>query len=101
MATTLVAYVLLASFFVTEKRLRQGVDAESLCPGDSDRGSTRGVAGFFGVALGAVLVAPLLNLIPLGRLPAFSGWTGIALMIAGIALRSWANAVLGPYYTRT
>jgi protein-S-isoprenylcysteine O-methyltransferase Ste14 len=29
------------------------------------------------------------------------GWVGIGLMVGGIALRFWANQVLGRFYTRT
>ena len=101
--TTLLAYVLLALFFVTEGRLRQGSEAKRLDSRESDRASTRLIGAYFGVALLALLLAPLLNLIPRGRLghPSLTGWAGIVIMVGGIALRWWANQTLGAYYTRT
>jgi protein-S-isoprenylcysteine O-methyltransferase Ste14 len=103
MATTLLAYLLTILFLVTEGRLRQSSEARSLDATEPDRGSTRLIGVFFGLACGALLLAPLLNLIPLGRVrhPTLTGWVGIAIMLAGIALRVWANRVLGAYYTRT
>ena len=100
--TTLLAYALLALFLVTEGRLRQGSEAKRLDSGESDRASTRLIGAYFGVALLALLLAPLLNLIPRGRLgPSLTGWAGIVIMVGGIALRWWANQTLGAYYTRT
>ena len=101
--TTLLAYVLLGLFLVTEGRLRQGSEAKRLDSGESDRASTRLIGAYFGVALLALLLAPLLNLIPRGRLdhPSLTGWAGIVIMVGGIALRWWANQTLGAYYTRT
>jgi len=103
MATTLLAYLLVASFLVTEGRLRQSSEAKSLEPSASDRGSTYLIGAYFGVACVALLIAPLLNHIPRGRLghAAFAGWAGIVSMVGGIALRFWANRALGAYYTRT
>jgi protein-S-isoprenylcysteine O-methyltransferase Ste14 len=103
MATTLLAYLLVASFLVTEGRLRQSREAKSLQPSASDRGSTYLIGAYFGVACVALLIAPLLNHIPRGRLghAAFAGWAGIVIMVGGIALRFWANRALGAYYTRT
>jgi protein-S-isoprenylcysteine O-methyltransferase len=49
------------------------------------------------------MLAPLLNRIEVARLdPGFPvGWVGFALMPAGLALRCWAHAVLGRFYTST
>ena len=103
MATTLLAYLLVASFLLTEGRLRQSSEARSLEPTPSDRGSTRLIGAYFGVACVALLIAPLLNLIPRGHLghPALTGWAGIVIMVGGMSLRFWANRALGAYYTRT
>jgi len=103
MATTLLAYLLTLLFLVTEGRLRQSSDARSLDATASDRGSTRLIGVYFGVACVALLLAPLLNLIPLGNVghATLIGRVGIVIMVAGIALRFWANRVLGAYYTRT
>ena len=58
---------------------------------------------YFAVACVALLLAPLLNLIPLGQVghTTLTGWVGIVIMVAGITLRFWANRTLGAYYTRT
>jgi len=103
MATTLLAYLLVAAFLLTEGRLRQSSEARSLEPGASDRGSTRLIGAYFGVACVARVIAPLLNGLPRGHLghPALAGWAGILTMVGGIALRFWANRALGAYYTRT
>ena len=103
MATTLFAYLLVASFLFTEGRLRQSSEAKSLASSPSDRGSTRLIGAYFGVACVALLIAPLLNLVPRGHLghAGLTGWAGIVIMVGGIALRFWANRALGAYYTRT
>lgn len=96
------AYGLIGSFMVIERLLRQGKEAKSMEEGPTDRGSTRSIGAAFGAALLALLVAPLLNRVKLGRLrsQAFS-WSGIVAMLAGLALRIWASRVLGSFYTRT
>jgi len=47
MATTLLAYLLVAAFFVTEGRFRRGAAAKSLESSESDRGSTRVLGAYF------------------------------------------------------
>jgi len=101
--TIFLAYLLVAVFLITEGPLRQSSEARSLEAHESDRGSTRLIGAFFGVACLALLVAPLLNVVPLGRLdrPGLTGWVGIGFMVGGLAFRVWANRALGAYYTRT
>jgi protein-S-isoprenylcysteine O-methyltransferase Ste14 len=102
MRPLLVAYSLIGSFFVVERLLRQGESAMSLQEGPADRGSTRAIGSAFGLALLALLVAPLLNRLQLGRfLSETSAWGGIAVMLSGLTLRLWAIRVLGAFYTRT
>ena len=97
-----VAYSLIGCFFVVERLLRKGKDARSLKEGLADRGSTRAVGTAFGLALLALLVAPLLNWIKLGSIRSkTSAWGGIGAMLAGLVLRIWAIRVLGSFYTRT
>src|SRR5215470_5682050 len=97
-----VAYGLLGSFFVVECLLRQGEGAKSFQEGRADRGSTRAVGGAFGLTLLVLLVAPLLNGRGIGRLRGERvAWGGVGAMVAGLALRIWANRVLGSFYTRT
>jgi hypothetical protein len=63
-----VAYSLVGSFFVVERLLRQGENARSMQEGSADRGSTRAIGSAFGLALLALLVAPLLNRLRIGCL---------------------------------
>jgi protein-S-isoprenylcysteine O-methyltransferase len=97
-----VAYSLIGCFFVVERLLRRGENARSLQEGQADRGSTRAVGAAFGLALLALLLAPLLNRLRVGRLLSETwAWSGIAAMLAGLVLRIWAIRVLGAFYTRT
>jgi protein-S-isoprenylcysteine O-methyltransferase len=101
--TNLLAYALLGIFFASERRLRQGRPAQSLEAGAADRHSTRAIGGALLVSMLSLLLAPGLN--RLGRmrmtLRPTVGWAGLAMMASGIALRTWANTVLGASYTRT
>jgi protein-S-isoprenylcysteine O-methyltransferase len=103
MVTTVIAYALLALFFVLEGLLRQGREARSLEAGPSDRGSTLWVGRAFLVAILALLLAPLLNAWGVGALEGsrYLAWLGVLLMSGGIALRVWASRTLGRFYTRT
>lgn len=97
-----IAYCLIGCFFVVERLLRQGKDARSLQEGQADRGSTRAIGEAFGLALLALLVAPLLNKMRLGRIRNKTlAWGGIVAMLVGLVLRIWAVRVLGSFYTRT
>src|SRR5262245_34867834 len=103
MLTTLIAYLLLASFLVLQRRLRQGAEARSLEALAEDRGSTRLLGVAFTACAVTLLAAPFLNWAGLGRAARAElvGWTGVGVMLAGLALRVWAQAVLGRYYTST
>ena len=97
-----IAYGLLGFFFVTEPLLRQGKAASSLQEDPTDRGSTRLIGATFGLALIALLVAPLLNRWRVGHFRSKRlAWSGIMAMLAGLALRIWASRVLGAFFTRT
>jgi protein-S-isoprenylcysteine O-methyltransferase Ste14 len=96
------AYGLIGSFMVIERLLRQGKEAKSFEEGQADRGSTRTIGAAFGTALLALLIAPLLNRMKLGRIGnQTSAWSGIVIMLAGLSLRIWASRILGSFYTRT
>jgi protein-S-isoprenylcysteine O-methyltransferase len=103
MLTNVVSYLLIGSFLVLQRVLRQGEQARSLRPNPEDKGSTRLMGRAFGFSLLALLLAPLLNAFEVAHLdlPGLVGWVGIALMLGGLALRCWANAVLGRFYTST
>ncbi len=102
MITLLIGYGLIVLFVVLERRGRQGEEAKSMDRGASDRRSTLLLGAGYGVCFVIVLLAPVLNLLhvaPTGSDPA--GWAGVAIAASGIALRLWANRVLGQFYTRT
>ncbi len=102
--TTVIAYLLVATFFIAERRLRRGQEATTLHASDVDRRSTQWVGRSFGLALVSILVAPLLSLIKIGAISwhaTLLGWGGVAIMLLGLALRVWAASVLGAFYTRT
>jgi protein-S-isoprenylcysteine O-methyltransferase Ste14 len=100
--STYVAYGLVACFLGLERLTRQGQEATSLEFGPFDRGSTRLLGIAFLVAVLTLLVAPVLNAFQFGAMAWTAvGWVGIGLMIGGLALRFWANRVLGRFYTRT
>lgn len=102
MRPTGVAYSLIGCFFVVERLLRRGKAARSLEEGQADRGSTRAIGAAFGLALLAVIAAPLLNRINIGHIRHKPlAWSGIVAMLAGLVLRVWALRVLGSFYTRT
>jgi protein-S-isoprenylcysteine O-methyltransferase len=103
MLTTLVAWSLLVSFLVLQRVLRRGGQARSLQPPPADRGSTRLLGAAFGLGLLALAAAPVLNAYGVADLdlgPAV-GWVGVAVLVVGLGLRLWSQAVLGRYYTST
>ncbi len=100
--TTLLAYLEIALFLFTEGRLRTGEASKSLEQGAFDQNSTRRIGQAFFTAGMALLAAPLLNWIGVGRLRAPElGWLGLVIGLLGMGLRAWANRTLGKFYTRT
>jgi protein-S-isoprenylcysteine O-methyltransferase Ste14 len=102
MTTTVLAYLLIACYFVMERLLRKGKQALNLQPGASDRSSSRiiWICGLLSIVL--VLLAPILNIDQLGNLSnAYLAWAGLLLMFSGLSLRYWSAKVLGEFYTRT
>ncbi len=87
--TTLLAYLLIGVFLYIDRHARQGPEARSLARGQYDRGSTPLVAIAFAVSVLALLAAPLLNQLQLGRFPlaTWTGWMGIVLMGLSLVLR--------------
>jgi len=103
MLTTVVSYLLIGSFLVLQRVLRRGEQARSLRPNQEDRGTTRIIGLAFGFSILALILAPLLNHFEVAHLDlGFPvGWVGVTLMLGGLALRRWANGVLGRFYTST
>ena len=102
MLSTVAAYGLIGCFLGMERLARKGQEAKSLESGPFDRGSTRLLGGAFLATTITLLLAPVLNALQIGASGApVVGWVGIGLMLGGMALRFWANQVLGRFYTRT
>jgi protein-S-isoprenylcysteine O-methyltransferase Ste14 len=97
MLQTILAYALIGFFFAIERNLRQGQEANRLERGTFDRGSTMVI----GVSFMLTLLSLLMGLVLPQSLPAVVRWSGLALMIGGLALRGWSLRTLGRFYTRT
>jgi protein-S-isoprenylcysteine O-methyltransferase Ste14 len=82
------------AFFAVDARLRKGDAARSFLTGAADRGTSAAL----GLSHFAALVLPWLVSTP-GSAP--WGWWGVALLLAGLGLHTWALRHLGAFYTRT
>jgi protein-S-isoprenylcysteine O-methyltransferase len=102
-AAVVVAYLLLGAFLVLQRLMRRGEQARSLRAPREDRGSTRLLGASFGLGFLALVAAPVLNAYGVADtgLGSVVGWVGVAVMVGGLALRLWSQAVLGRYYTST
>lgn len=100
--TSGLAYLLIAVYFIIERRLRKGEAALNLNASKTDEGSSRLLWGSSVVGLLGLLLAPFLNAHGIFRVdwPAIA-WVGIGLMVAGLCLRYWAAQEMGELYTRT
>ncbi|HTP00297.1 MAG TPA: isoprenylcysteine carboxylmethyltransferase family protein [Anaerolineales bacterium] len=98
---TLLGYFLLVVFFYLETRLRRGDQAKSRAEGQFDRKTTRYLGYAYFVSIMALLAAWVLNALGIGLLPSWVPWLGVLLALGGLLMRTWANHVLGGYYTRT
>jgi protein-S-isoprenylcysteine O-methyltransferase Ste14 len=99
--TTLLGYFLLIIFFYLEGRLRAGAEAKSFEEGRFDRRTTRFLGYAYFVSVLALLASWILNALHFGGLPHWVGWLGVFVAFFGLLVRSWANRVLGAFYTRT
>jgi protein-S-isoprenylcysteine O-methyltransferase len=97
------AYLLIVSFLVLQRTMRQGEQARSLQTEQFDRGSTRLLGAAFMLAMVFLLAAPALDFFEIGRFGKNTaiGWAGIGVMLGGLGLRFWANRTLGRFYTTT
>ena len=103
MLTTIIAYVLIAFFFLAVESRRKNQTARTIRTSRFDRGSQRALAlGIVVVEVG-LIAGPVLNYFGIGHLARgeIVGWAGVMLMVGGIALRYWAGRTLGAYFTRT
>jgi protein-S-isoprenylcysteine O-methyltransferase len=94
----LAGYAGLAAFFALEASARQPGTASELGDSGHDAGSTRGIAAAFSLA---ACSAPPLRRTRVGPLPPSCGPIGLAVLGAGIALRTWSMRTLSASYTRT
>lgn len=98
--TTLLGYFILLVFFYAERRLRRGESAPSTQGSEFDRRSTVYLGLAYAVSILFLLAAWVLSALEAGRLPVWVGWLGVLLALCGLAMRTWANRVLGRFYTR-
>jgi protein-S-isoprenylcysteine O-methyltransferase Ste14 len=98
-----IALILLLVFLLTERAVRQGAEARDMSRGQEDAGSSVAIVFAYVLSIAAVGLAPFFNARGIAQIaaPDWVAWLGVALMVAGIALRIWANRILGAYYTRT
>jgi protein-S-isoprenylcysteine O-methyltransferase Ste14 len=101
MVTTFLGYLVVAGFFWFESRLRQGQEAKSLKSGEFDQRTTMVIGVAYVICAVALWLALLLSWMKIAVLPAWVGWLGIAIALAGLGFRAWAMRVLGAFYTRT
>src|SRR5579859_2961959 len=103
MDTIFIVWLMIAVFFISESRLRKGADARSFSAGTTDQQTSLRLGLTFGIMTMATLLAPVLNHYRIGFMDGLTWlrWTGVAVLLAGFALRTWATQVLGQFYTRT
>jgi protein-S-isoprenylcysteine O-methyltransferase Ste14 len=99
--TTILGYLILAGFFLTESRIRTGREAKSFERGEFDQRSTAYIGIACLISTLALFASWLFNKYKIGMLPAWIGWLGIVVALCGLLLRWWANRALGAFYTRT
>jgi len=93
-------YFVLVCFIILERMLRKTESAKTFRAGGFDRRSTILVSAGFGAGLLLPLVFAALDLFPF-PIGFASGLLGVFVMLLGLALRVWAAAALGGYYSRT
>ena len=96
------AYALLAGFFIIERFVRQGDGTKDMGRGHFDAGSTTAVSIAMGVAFVIVPLAPLWNWLRIGPvINLWAGLTGVIIGAAGLVIRYFAFSTLGRFFTRT
>jgi protein-S-isoprenylcysteine O-methyltransferase len=101
--TVIAAYVLVGGFLVLQRIMRQGEHARSLRAQPADRGTTRLLGAAFGLGIVALAAGPVLHVYGVATIGSdvIVGWIGVAVVVGGLTLRLWSQAVLGRYYTST
>ena len=99
--TTILGYVTLAGFFLTESRIRTGQEAKSFERGQFDQRSTATIGIAYLISSLGLIASWFLNKFKIGTIPAWVGWLGIIIALCGLLMRWWANRLLGEFYTRT
>lgn len=94
----LAGYAGVTGFLALEALVRQPGSASDLHASKEDAASTRRLVVAYALAL---LSSPLLRRLPVRPLPAFSAPLGLAVLVAGLALRAWSMQTLSDAYTRT
>ena len=94
----LAGYAGVTGFLALEALVRQPGSASDLHASKDDASSTRRLVVAYALAL---LSAPLLRRLPVRPLPPLSAPLGLAVLVAGLALRAWSMQTLSDAYTRT
>ena len=93
-------YLVIASFFIIQLKLRQTKAARSFNGGEYDRGNTTLIGAVTGLGLCLPLVADFLGFAAF-NINLAEGLFALAVMALGVGLRVWAAVVLGKFYTTT
>jgi protein-S-isoprenylcysteine O-methyltransferase Ste14 len=99
--TSILGYLILIGFFLTESRIRTGQEAKSFERGQFDQRSTAYIGIAYLISVFVLLSSWLFNGFGVATLATWVGWLGIVVALTGALLRWWANRVLGAFYTRT
>jgi protein-S-isoprenylcysteine O-methyltransferase Ste14 len=100
--TIVIAYLLIAGYFVIERLLRKNQQSLNLKPGVTDGGSSYLLWFGGSIIILLVIAAPMFNSYRIGYWNnSLLAWLGLMLMLAGLILRFWAAKTLGEFYTRT
>lgn len=96
------AYALLAGFFVIERFVRRGKDTKNMNRTNNDKGTTTFVSIVMGMAFILLPISPLLNWSGIGAVCVlWIGVLGLLLGMAGLVIRYFAFTTLGRFFSRT
>ena len=96
------AYALLAGFFVIERFARRGKDTKTMSRTNRDKGTTTFVSVVMGMAFILLPISPLLNWLGIGAIRIlWIGVFGLLLGVIGLVIRYVAFTTLGRFFSRT